>query len=266
MKYAILNDLTKCIGCGACASACEEINGLPPQDKPSKLSSNAWTAIRTERGVNIRQQCMHCVDPACVSVCPVTALQKTPEGPVIYDETRCIGCRYCMLACPFGVPTYQWDSTLPKMQKCIMCYEKRVKEGKQPACTSVCPTGATVFGEREDLIRQAQNRIDHGRGRYVNHIYGLKEAGGTSVLYISPLPFEELGFKTQVQEAPYPKLTWAVLSKIPNIVGIGGVLMIGIYWVINRRITLAHTHHHPESVEPPKRRKDANGVDIVSGD
>lgn len=238
MKAAILTDLSKCIGCGACALACEEINGLPPQEKPTKLSHDAWTALESRGGVNVRRQCMHCLDPACVSVCPVTALQKTKEGPVIYDETRCIGCRYCMLACPFGVPTYEWEKPLPRVQKCIMCYDKRVKQGMQPACTAACPTGATIFGDRDDLIREAQRRIEKSPQRYVDHIYGVKEAGGTSVLYISPVPFAELGFKTHVQDTSYPKLTWAVLSKIPSIVSIGGVLMIGIHWVINRRMTV----------------------------
>jgi formate dehydrogenase iron-sulfur subunit len=185
---------------------------------------------------------MHCLDPACVSVCPVTALQKTPEGPVIYDETRCIGCRYCMLACPFEIPKYEWDNPLPKVRKCIMCYEKRIKEGKQPACVAACPTGATKFGDRDDLITEARHRIAQHPDRYVDHIYGVTEAGGTSVLYISPVPFEKLGFKVDVQESSYPKLTWEILRKIPSIVSLGGILMIGTYWVINRRMTIARMH------------------------
>lgn len=266
MKAAILNDLSKCIGCGACALACEEINGLPKQALPTELTDKTWTVVRHKNGVNIRQQCMHCLDPACVSVCPVRALQKTPEGPVIYDETRCIGCRYCMLSCPFGIPKYEWGSAVPRVQKCIMCYEKRIKEGKQPACTSVCPTGATKFGDRDELIKEAQRRIEENPGRYVDHIYGLKEAGGTSVLYISPVPFEELGFKIGLKETPYPKLTWSILSKIPSIVSLGGVLMIGIYWVINRRMTIARMGHEPPIEVPanatalPERRGDDDTV------
>ena len=238
MNAAILNDLTKCIGCGACTLACGEINDLPASESPRSLSSDVWTAVRQERGVNIRQQCMHCLDPACVSVCPVKALQKTDAGPVIYDESRCIGCRYCMLACPFGIPTYEWNSALPRVQKCIMCYEKRVSKGLQPACTSVCPTGATKYGDRDELIAEAQTRIAAHPDRYYDHIYGLDEAGGTSVLFLSPIAFSELGFKTDIQHEPYPKLTWDILTKIPSIVGVGGVLMFGTYWVINRRMMM----------------------------
>jgi len=238
MKAAILTDLSKCIGCGACVLACGETNGLPASDPPAKLSATAWTTVRKQRGVNIRQHCMHCLDPACASVCPVKALQKTPDGPVVYDASRCIGCRYCMLACPFGIPKYEWDSALPRVQKCVMCYESRIEKGLQPACTSVCPTGATKFGNRDDLIVEAEQRIADHPDRYVDHIYGLTEAGGTSVLFISPIPFAKLGFKTDVRDEPYPKLTWDVLSKIPNIVSVGGVLMFGIYWVINRKIMM----------------------------
>lgn len=238
MKAAILTDLTKCIGCGACALACREINGLPSVEDPSRLSHESWAVVRKQGGVNIRQHCMHCLDPACVSVCPVAALHKTPEGPVIYREDRCIGCRYCMLACPFGIPKYEWDSPLPKVQKCIMCYEKRIKQGQQPACTAACPTGATKFGDREALIHEARERIAAHPDRYVDHIYGVTEAGGTSVLYLSPVPFADLGFKTGILDDSYPKLTWAVLSKIPYIAGIGGTLMLGIYWAINRRMMM----------------------------
>jgi formate dehydrogenase iron-sulfur subunit len=238
MKPAILNDLTKCVGCGACVSACKEINELPPEDRPSQLSASTWTVIEKHRGINIRRQCMHCLEPACVSVCPVYALQKTPEGPVIYDASRCIGCRYCMVGCPFGIPKYEWKNPLPKVQKCIMCFEKRLREGKEPACTSVCPTGATIFGDRDDLIHEAQHRILDDPDRYVNQIYGLDEAGGTSVLYLSGVPFGELGFKTDIQHSPYPPLTWNVLSKLPNVVSIGGILLLGFWWLTSRKDVL----------------------------
>jgi formate dehydrogenase iron-sulfur subunit len=238
MSFAILTDLTKCIGCEACVWACKEINDLPSDDGAVKLTASTWTKIDRIQGVNIRRQCMHCLDPTCVSACPVAALQKTPEGPVIYLEDRCIGCRYCIMACPFEIPKYEWDRVLPKVQKCIMCYDKRVQKGEQPACTSVCPTGATRFGEREELIAMARARISENPEKYVDHIYGLSEAGGTSVLYLSDVPFEKLGFKQSQVGMAYPKLTWQILSQIPNIVSVGGVTMFGIWWIINRRIKL----------------------------
>lgn len=239
---AILTDLTKCIGCGACVSACKEINDLPAEDGAKKLSATTWTTIETKRGVNIRRQCFHCLEPTCVSVCPVGALEKTKEGPVIYHEDRCIGCRYCLLACPFEIPKYEWDKVLPRVQKCIMCYDKRVSKGEQPACTSVCPTGATVFGRRDKLITTARDRIEADPDRYVDHIYGLEEAGGTSVLYLAGVSFDQLGFKA-AKDVTYPKLTWEILSRIPTIVSVSGVAMLGIWWIINRRMTLERSNH-----------------------
>ncbi len=238
MSVGILTDLTRCIGCEACVSACREINNLPASKPGSQLTSTTWTAIDRKGGINIRRQCMHCLDPTCVSVCPVGALEKTEQGPVIYHEDRCMGCRYCIMACPFEVPKYEWDSVLPKVQKCIMCYDNRVRKGEQPACTSVCPAGATIFGERDELLDVAKHRIQENPGLYFDHIYGIHEAGGTSVLYLSDVPFEELGFKYMQADLAYPKLTWNVLSHIPNIVSVGGVTMFGIWWIINRRITL----------------------------
>ena len=238
MAHAILTDLTRCIGCKACAYACKEINELPKEEM-GELNATTWTMVEQRAGLNVRRQCMHCLDPTCVSVCPVGALQKRPEGPVIYDEDRCMGCRYCMFACPFQIPKYEWDKTLPRVKKCIMCFEKRLGQGKPPACTSACPTGATLCGERDALIHDARQRLRAHPERYVDHIYGLEEAGGTSVLYLSSVPFAELGFPVQVEHEPYPRLTWQILSKIPNIVATGGVLMLGIWWIANRRDRIA---------------------------
>jgi len=238
MSMAILTDLTRCIGCEACVWACKEINELPKENDGGKLDSTTWTTLRRYQGIHIRQQCMHCLNPTCVSVCPVAALEKTKEGPVIYHENRCMGCRYCILACPFEIPKYEWDNNLPKVQKCIMCYIKRISRGQQPACTSVCPTGATQFGNRDELINVARRRIEKNKDRYVDHIYGVQEAGGTSVLYLSDIPFHKLGFKKALNDDTYPKLTWQVLSKIPNVVSVGSVLMLGIWWVIKRRMIL----------------------------
>ena len=239
MKPAILTDLTLCIGCEACVWACKEVNGLPREGGAAQLSATTWTAVERRGGVNVRRQCMHCLDPACASVCPVAAIHQTPEGPVVYDESRCMGCRYCMIGCPFGVPKYEWDSPLPRVQKCQMCFQQRIKEGRQPACTEACPTGATIFGDRDALLAEAHRRIAAEPDRYVGHVYGESEAGGTSVLYLSAVPFAELGFAGAVSTDPYPRLTWDVLSKLPNVVSIGGLLLFGIWWLARRRETLA---------------------------
>ncbi|MFH1566392.1 MAG: 4Fe-4S dicluster domain-containing protein [Gemmatimonadota bacterium] len=214
--------------------ACKEINGLPKDTGP-ELSSTTWTSVWRQQGLNVRRQCMHCLDPACASVCPVAALERRPEGPVVYHEDRCMGCRYCMVACPFGVPKYEWEKVLPRVQKCIMCYDKRVKQGRQPACAEACPTGATAFGERDALIREAGDRIRQHPDRYLDHVYGVREAGGTSVLYLSSVSFADLGFPGSLEQEPYPRLTWNILSKLPNVVATGGVLMMGLWWITKRR-------------------------------
>ncbi|MBT3343818.1 MAG: 4Fe-4S dicluster domain-containing protein [Gemmatimonadetes bacterium] len=238
MAVGILTDLTRCVGCGACEQACKEINGLP-ETGVAGLSASTWTSLDEVEGQSIRRQCMHCLEPACVSVCPVGALQKTDEGPVTYDEDKCMGCRYCMIACPFSVPKYEWSSTQPRVQKCIMCYDQRVKGGGEPACVEACPAKATIFGGRDELLAEARQRIRKHPERYVDHIYGLTEAGGTSVLYLSSVPFDQLGFPTGTDELALPRLTWDVLSKIPNIVSTGGVMMMGLWWIVNRREKLS---------------------------
>jgi len=136
-----------------------------------------------------------------------------------------------MLACPFSVPTYEWDSALPRVRKCSMCFEKRVRNGEQPACTSVCPAGASIFGDRDDLIKEANHRIAAAPDRYV------------SVLFLSGIPFADLGFVTGLGTEPYPKLTWNILSKLPNVIGIGGVALAGVYWVISRRMMMEQMNH-----------------------
>lgn len=238
MNVGILIDLTRCKGCKACVYACKEQNGLPPEDA-THLNATTWVSIEQKHSTYVRRQCMHCIDPACVSVCPVAALQKQPNGPVTYDEDRCMGCRYCMMACPFQIPKYEWAATQPRVQKCIMCAEKRLSQNRQPACTEVCPAKAAIFGNRDDLITEAQKRIQKHPNRYVHHIYGLEEAGGTSVIYLSAVPFAQLGFPTDVDTEPYPRLTWKVLSQIPNVVAVGGTLMLGLWWISNRREKVA---------------------------
>ena len=149
---------------------------------------------------------MHCQDPTCVSVCPVGAFTKTAAGPVVYAEDRCMGCRYCMMACPFGVPRYEWNKVwAPRVKKCRMCAPRQAK-GLKPACTEVCPVQAGVFGEREDLLREAENRLKQEPTKYIQHIYGKQEVGGTSVLYLSAVPFEELGLPDNLPHDALPNV------------------------------------------------------------
>lgn len=241
MAKAILYDTTLCIGCRLCEAACAERWGLPYNDTiaaDERLSEHKLTTIVTHGERFSRRLCMHCADPTCASVCPVRALQKTALGPVVYDENRCIGCRYCMLACPFQVPAYEWSQQLPRVKKCDMCYERQ-RAGQASACAEACPTGATISGDREALIAEAQRRLTDNPGRYHDHIYGLEDVGGTSVLFLSPVPFEELGLRAHLPREPLPLLTWRVLSLIPDIVAVGTVLLGGVWWITSRREEVA---------------------------
>jgi len=237
MSKAMLVDTTRCIGCGACVVACKEANGLPQNDD-KELSAETLNVVETHGSVFVRKFCMHCEDPTCASVCPVGALRKTAAGPVVYDADRCMGCRYCMMACPFGIPRYEWKLALPKIKKCILC-APRLAKGLQPACTEACPVQASIFGERHELLGEAEKRLRETPSGYVQHIYGKDEAGGTSVLYLSAVPFGELGFPTNIPRDPLPLYTYRVLSKIPNVVMLGGVLLGGIWWITNRREEVA---------------------------
>ena len=242
MGMGLLIDATRCIGCGACSSACKEQNKLPEKVE-EVLTAYTWTTVRPKEGLNVRRLCMHCEVPTCASVCPVAALTKTPEGPVVYDGERCMGCRYCMMACPFEIPKYQWDRPVPVMGKCIMC-AGRLKEGKPTACAEVCPVDATTFGKKEDLIWEARTRIRSKPGAYVDHIYGLTEAGGTSVMMISNVPFEKLGLKTNLPSDPPAMRTWQVLSNSPDFVGVWAVCLYGVHWITARREDVAKAENH----------------------
>ena len=237
MSKAILVDTTKCIGCMACVGACKETNGLPAGEE-TELSANAFNVVQTRSGVFVRRFCMHCEDPTCASVCPVGALKKTAGGPVVYDEDRCMGCRYCMMACPFGIPRYEWALALPKVKKCTMCAPRQA-QGLQPACVEICPVQATTFGERDELLAEAEKRLRENPAGYIQHIYGKEEAGGTSVLYLSAVPFEALGLPGNIPHDALPNYTYRVLSKIPTVVSAGAVLLGGIWWITNRREDVA---------------------------
>jgi len=256
---AILTDVTKCTGCETCVAACKKTYDLPRdrmwrwQDEIDSLSASRYcTIIRKPGNVFIRQQCRHCNEPACASACIVGALEKQKNGPVTYDSRKCMGCRYCMMACPFGIPRYEWESTAPKIRKCILCYP-RLQEGKQPACTEACPYGATIFGTRAEMLAEARRRIKENPGRYYPAdnpvIYGEHEVGGTSVLYLSNISLDFMSWGPKLGKEPLPALTWAALSKVPPVVlGVAG-LMTGVYWVIGRRMQLEAEQHAARAAE-----------------
>jgi formate dehydrogenase iron-sulfur subunit len=249
-NMAILTDVTKCIGCEECVEACQETRGLP-KEKPWRwlkriddLSSSRWTTLKhvveDQEQHFIRRQCRHCLDPECVSVCIVGALKKTEEGPVVYDPAICIGCRYCMIACPWEIPRYSWEDTVPYIQKCDMCYERVVHEGEIPACVEACPEKATIFGERDDLLAEARRRLAAEPGKYVQKIWGEKEVGGTSVLYISDVEINLTDLATPISDtAPMPHRTTKILHQMPLVFGLMAGAMGGINWIVRRRQLLA---------------------------
>jgi formate dehydrogenase iron-sulfur subunit len=254
-QNAMLIDITMCVGCGSCQAACKAENGLP-QEPETALSATAYTALAEYDGTFVRRLCQHCLDPTCVSVCPVGAFTKTAAGPVLYDADKCIGCRYCIQACPFDVPRYEWKSTQPRVRKCRFCAPRQAK-GLPPACAEVCPTGATKYGERDALLREAYARIAAEPGKYVGRVYGAEDAGGTSILYLSAVPFEQLGFATRLGKRPLPELTESALSRIPSVVGIGGVMLYGIWWITNRRNEVQRLERQLADMEDRARRERA---------
>src|SRR5512132_788326 len=206
----MLYDNTICTGCKACMPACNEANGLPPDtalsgglwDTPLDLNEKTKNIIKLYQDPHgtgpafVKRQCMHCLDPACVARCPFGALEKNKWGAVPWDSSRCIGCRYCEVACPFEVPKFEWDRWNPRIVKCEFCFDQRLEKNQQPACTAVCPTGAVIFGKREDLLAKAKERIAVTPGKYFeDRVYGEHEAGGTQVLYLShsSVPFDKIG-------------------------------------------------------------------------
>ena len=268
MSKGVLYDATKCIGCRACQVACKQWNEMPGKpttntgsyENPPNTNAYSLTKIRFSevdyddkfQWVFTKIQCMHCDDPACAAACLVGAFQKTPEGAVVYDDHKCIGCRYCMVACPFGIPAYEWDDPTPWVRKCTFCADRQA-EGLLPACVTTCPTGALKFGDREDLIAEAHRRIAAETGRYVDHVYGESEVGGTSWLYLSPVPFEMLGMPEMGTEAVTLNVERAVGAVPPVLVGVAAV-MSGIYWLVKRRQQSVETvaSDDKEQVEVPK--------------
>jgi len=292
-----LIDITRCIGCRACQVACKQWNEREGEvtelqdymgfQNPATLSAKTYTLItfhevpdeQAPGGLHYlfaMRRCLHCLEPACASACPTTALARMADGPVAYDSDKCIGCRYCIWACPWGVPTAEWDSLAPKIQKCTHCADRAnqplpvarngqalsEEESKRyhrdivtPACVKACPADCLRFGTRDDMLEEAHNRIAAHPEKYVDHVYGEKEAGGTSVLYLSSVPFEKIGFP-DVADKPYPAFSRIALGAVPPAVLAMGALLGGAYALLKRRILAAPSEpssrshenddHHPE--------------------
>jgi Fe-S-cluster-containing dehydrogenase component len=243
----MLFDSTRCIGCRACQAACKAANRLPADggelgrgmyDAPVDLNGTTKNIVKAaqvgDRWVFVKRQCMHCVDPACVSSCMLGALHKEGEGPrryederrgsglVLYDKATCVGCRYCQIACPFNVPKFEWTKAVPLIVKCELCHQRAKPDAKgplavaNPACCEACPREAVIYGYRAELLEDARRRIAAEPERYAPHVYGEREAGGTQVLYLAPagVSFDRLGlpalsdrspaqFSESVSHAPY---------------------------------------------------------------
>ena len=233
--YGMLYDSTLCMGCQNCEFSCAEAHGLEePTDSPEiglvrKADDKHRTVINlheTSKGeIYMKTQCMHCNIPACDAACLTQAMHKTKPGPVVWRGDKCMGCRYCMISCPFDSPKFEYASTHPKIVKCTMCAE-RIKENKQPVCAENCPMGAVTFGTRRDLIKEARKRIHDNPEYYHDHIYGEHEAGGTGWLYLAAVPLDEAGFNTKMQKKNYPSLTKGFIGAIaPVDILLPGVLL-----------------------------------------
>ncbi|MBD3222499.1 4Fe-4S dicluster domain-containing protein [bacterium] len=220
-RMGVLCDFTLCIGCRSCEYACSEAHDLPHGDftdysaedavlesyrRPTPDDLTVINRFSPAKGhdepFHAKYNCLHCDHPVCVSACIVGALEKNARGPVTYDAWKCIGCRYCIQACPFQIPTYEYDDALtPKVVKCDLCQD-RTLEGGIPACVDICPQETMVFGRRSDLIKLAHERITVHPERYVDHVYGEHEVGGTSWLYLADRSFQDLTLPEVPDESP----------------------------------------------------------------
>jgi formate dehydrogenase iron-sulfur subunit len=225
-RVGVLVDTTRCVGCRTCEYMCAEANGLPEPDlmddtvfdaerEGSESQRTVVNRYETDAGeIYVKRQCMHCIEPACASACLTKAMAKTEMGPVIWRGNKCMGCRFCMVSCPFDAPKFEYHSANPKIQKCTLCWE-RLEKGELPACVENCPAGALTFGKRDELIEEARRRINDNPDAYIHEIFGEDEVGGTSWLYLSAAPFDQIGFRTDLGDTAYPKYTQEFLYGVP---------------------------------------------------
>ena len=260
--YGLLYDATFCIGCKACVAACTAANDLEPDtarsggiwQMPSDLNAQTKNIIlvyKSEDGKEasfVKKQCMHCLDPACVSGCPFGALKKGAHGVVEWEGTRCVGCRYCEISCSFDVPRFEWAKFNPRIVKCELC-RHRYDDGLTAACAGVCPTGAVIFGTRAELLNEAHRRIKANPGKYYqDRVYGEHDIGGTQVLYLSHVPFAKIGLPEVGNEsrADYGSRIHGVVYKgmmIPTVV------YAGLAILMRRRFKVHEEEAHREELE-----------------
>ncbi len=244
-SYGVLHDTTRCIGCRQCEKACQKVNELPMPAEPfsdlsvthtkRRTSAAAWTVVNRYqvegKDVFRKQQCLHCNDPACASACFAQCFKKEPNGVVSYEGSQCVGCRYCMVACPFYIPGFQYEEAFdPLVLKCTFC-QPRLEKGLLPGCVEGCPMDALTFGKRSDLLKIARKRIEKNPGKYVEYIYGETDAGGTAWMTLSGVQPQELGQNTELGNRPMGELTSGALGSVPMIIGFWPVLFAGAYGV-----------------------------------
>jgi Fe-S-cluster-containing dehydrogenase component len=253
----VLVDLTRCVGCRSCEAACNKEQKLPQPEKPfddfsvfdeirhgqkRRTDETRYTVVNRydvpglDHPLFRKVQCNHCQEPACLTSCFVNAYTKTPEGAVIYNSKVCVGCRTCMIACPFYIPTFKYSSAFdPRIMKCIFCYDTRLKAGKPPACVEACPQEALTFGKRNKLIEIGRQRIRETPDKYEDYIYGEHEAGGTAWMYLCSVPFDKVGFDTHIPKEPILNYVKDFLSIVPMVLTIWPALFVGFHLLATRK-------------------------------
>jgi len=255
---ALLHDMTRCVGCRGCQIACKQWNERPAEEtkffagpgyqNPGDLSDKTYTLI-TYNEVKIsdrfdwvfgKLQCKHCETPACEQICPVNAITKTDTGATVVDRSECIGCMQCATVCPFDIPRYDAED-MNRMHKCWLCFD-RLSAGDVPACAKACAPCAIITGDRDEILKEAKQRIALNPGKYIDAIYGLEEAGGTCVFHISNVPFEVLGFNIDVPKKVIKVARAEIAPTFKEYVAMAGtapaVFVLGVGWVINRRVQM----------------------------